>query len=622
MMHFMKRWVALCVPLIATIGAAQGAPTSDGWMTYNKGYDSQRYSGLAQINTRNVSQLRPLCETELGDMGSLQSGILIVGSRLFVATPRTTVALDATTCAVLWRHVHHGATASIMSPSNRGPGYGEGKIFRGTAMGELLALDATTGKEAWRVVGADPGKGEFFSSAPIVWHGRVYTGTSGGDFGSQARVMAYDSKDGHELWRFHVIPTGTEPGADTWQLAAGEHASGGAVWGSYSLDPVRGELYVVTGNPAPALAPHFRKGDNLYTNSVVVLDAATGKLRWHSQLLPNDALDYDLVAAPVLYRDALGRARLAVAGKDGNLNVLDAHSHERLFKVPVTTVLNQDKVPTVDGVHICPGIYGGVAWNGPAFDPVQKSLTVGAIDMCMQVYYHGGDMTNPAASFGTMAFSTKDPMDVISGWVTSVNGTTGEVLWKYHTEGAVLAAVTATAGGIVLTGDTYGHFLALDSHTGQALLNVATDGALTGGVVTYAVQGKQYVAYAAGGVVRGNLVKSVVAPKIVIATLDAPVGAPRRVVIPSLDVVPASSNDPHSAETRGEALYGPLCSICHGPNGEGMTAPRLRGIDQRKDQRPIATIIKDPAVGMARFYPNVLSDQDVADLTTFLEQLK
>jgi alcohol dehydrogenase (cytochrome c) len=394
------------------------------------------------------------------------------------------------------------------------------------------------------------------------------------------------------------------------------------VWGSYSLDAARGELYVVTGNPAPALAPNFRKGDNLYTNSVLVLDAATGKLRWYSQLLANDALDYDLVAAPVLYRDGQAQARLAVAGKDGNLNILDAGSHARLFKVPVTTVLNQDKVPTVEGVHVCPGIYGGVAWNGPAFDPIQKSLMVGAIDMCMQEYYHGGDMTNPAASFGTMAFSTTDPMDVISGWVTAVNGTTGNVLWKYHTEGAVLAAVTATAGGIVLTGDTYGHFLALDSHTGQALLDVPTNGALTGGVVTYAVRGKQYVAYAAGGVVRGNLVKSVVPPKIVIATLDAPAGDLRRVVIPSLDVLPANSTDAHSAQTRGEALYGSLCSICHGAAGEGLTGPRLRGIDKRKDQRPIATIIKDPAPGMARFYPNVVSDQDVADLAAYLEQLK
>ena len=623
MMQMIRRCAVLGVSvMVFGMLSAHSENSSDGWMTYNKGYDSQRYSSLTQINTHTVSRLKPLCETELGDMGSLQSGILIVGSRLFVSTPRTTVALDATTCAVLWRHVYHGATASMMSPSNRGVGYADGVIFRGTAFGELLALDAATGREQWRIVGADPNQGEFFSSAPIAWQGRVYIGTSGGDFGSQARMMAYDAHDGHELWRFHVVPVDGEPGAETGQLAAGAHRAGGAVWGSYSLDPIRGELYVVTGNPAPALTPNLRRGDNLYTNSLVALDAASGQLRWHVQLLANDALDYDLVAPPVLYRDGQGRSRLAIAGKDGYLNVLDGRSHERLFKVPVTTVFNQDKIPTVEGVRVCPGVYGGVAWNGPAVDPVHRSIFVGAIDMCMQMYGHDGDMTHPANSFGTMAFMTKDPMDVISGWVTAVDGTSGKVIWKYHAEGAVIAGVTPTAGGIVLTGDTYGHFLALDSRTGHPLLNVATDAALTGGVVTYAVAGKQYVAYAAGGVVRGNLVKSVVAPKMVIATLDPPAGSPTRVVIPSLDVVPVASADAHSQASRGEALYGPLCSICHGPNAEGLTAPALRHIDQRTDRRPVVTIIKEPATGMARFYPSVLSDQDVDDLAAFLEQLK
>jgi alcohol dehydrogenase (cytochrome c) len=603
-------------------GLAAAAPqTGAEWFTFNKGYDAERYSPLAQINRRNVAHLKPLCETQVGEMGSLQSGILVVGHVLYLATPRTTLALDATTCAVIWRHVHGGA-ASLMSPSNRGPGYAEGRIFRGTAQGELLALDATTGRELWRIAGADPARGEFFSSAPILWQGRLYIGTSGGDFGAQARMMAYDARDGRELWRFNVIPQDGEPGAETWRLPKDARRAGGAIWGSYSLDPGAGELYVSTGNPMPGLAPGLRPGDNLYTNSLLALDAATGKLRWHLQLLPNDALDYDLVSAPMLYRDAHGRPRLAVAGKDGHLNLIDGGSHRRIAKVPVTTIFNEGKIPTVEGIRICPGIYGGVAWNGPAFDPRSKIIYVGAIDMCMQEFYHGGDLTNPAASFGTMAFPSTEPKDAISGWVTAVDGTTGAIVWKYHADAAVIAGVTPTAGGIVLTGDAHGKLLALDSLTGRALLKVDTGGALAGGVVTYAVDGRQYVAYAAGGVVRGNLVESVIEPKIVVAALDPPAGSPKRVVIPALDVIPPASTDGPSAQARGESLYGELCSICHGPQGDGMTAPRLRGIDKRKDPRAVADIIKDPKPGMARFYPKVLNERDVEDIAHFLERLK
>lgn len=613
--------------LIALLGAGLAPPAAaraaeTGWLTYNKDYDSQRYSSLTEINRGNVSRLTPLCEAQLGDMGALQSGILVVGTRLYLATPRTTLALDATTCALLWRHVHNGATTSVVSPSNRGPGYADGRIYRGTAEGALLALDARTGAERWRIAGADPRQGEFFSSAPIAWKGRVYIGTSGGDVGGRARVMAYDVRDGHEVWRFNVIPSPGEAGADSWQLASGARPAGGAIWGSYSLDPRTGELYVVTGNPSPAMAPLARGGANLYTNSVVALDAATGALRWYLQLLPNDALDYDLVSAPMLYRDAHGAPRLAVAGKDGHLNLIDGRSHARVARVPVTTVFNQDKVPTVEGIRICPGIWGGVGWNGPAFDPTSTTVFVGAIDMCMQTYLHKGDLPRSEPSFGTIAFPSKDPVDAISGWVTAVDGTTGQVRWKYHAEGGVVAGITPTAGGIVFTGDAHGTLLALDSRDGTPLLKADTGGTMAGGVVTYSVAGKQYVAYAAGGVMRGNLVKAVIEPKVVIATLNAPPGGPRRVVLPSLDPTPPAATDAASAQARGGVLYGKLCATCHGPQGDGMTAPRLRGIDTRSDRRPVAEIIKDPKPGMARVFPGVADERDVADLVRFLEGLK
>jgi alcohol dehydrogenase (cytochrome c) len=431
--------------------------------------------------------------------------------------------------------------------------------------------------------------------------------------------MAFDARDGHELWHFNVIPADGEPGADSWRLAAGARRSGGAVWGAYSLDPATGELFVSTGNPAPALAPGLREGANLYTDSVLALDAASGRLHWYVQATAGDALDYDLSAAPMLYADARGRRRVAAGSKDGNLYLIDRESHAIVSKVPVTTIENPTAIPTVEGVRACPGVYGGVAWNGPAFDPASGTLYVGSIDMCMIYKYHGGDLSNPAVSFGTMAFNSDAPGDSIHGWVSAVDGTSGKLRWRRWTEAPVIAGVTVTGGGLVLTGDSHGRFLALDAQTGALLRSFETGGTMAGGVVTYDAGGRQYVAYASGGVVRGNLVKDVVEPKVVIAALAPASHTLRRVVVPSLDPMPPASGSAAPSGARGAALYARLCTLCHGPQGEGLTAPRLRGVRQRADVRSLREIIEDPKPSMARFYPGMITEADVADLAAFLE---
>jgi alcohol dehydrogenase (cytochrome c) len=616
---------ALLLALEGGLGAATRADqqaneeVAQGWPGYNGDYASERYSPLEQITPNNVAGLKPVCETQVGEMGSFQSGLLVVGRRLYLTTPRSTLALDATTCGVLWRHVHAGPGYTF-NPSNRGPAYADGRVFRGTAQGTVLALDASTGAEIWKARGGDPQRGEMFSAAPLVWQGRVYIGTTGGDWGGQARVLAYDVRDGRELWRFDVIPKDGDPGADTWKLAPGAVRGGGSTWSSYTLDARRGELLVATGNPAPALAPDRRRGDNLYTDAVLVLDAATGKLKWYVQPIPADALDYDMAAAPMLYRDARGRERIAAAGKDGNLYLIDRASHAVVARVPVTTIANHGVVPTVEGVRACPGVFGGVEWNGPALDARHKVLFVGAVDMCMLYRWHGGNLHDPSASFGTTALPS--PADASYGWVTAIDGTSGKTLWRYRAAAPVLAGVTATAGGLVFTGDSHGAFLALDAATGRVLLESRAGGALAGGVVTYAVDGKQYVAYAAGGLVRGSFVKDVIEPEVVIAALAPEGTVTRRVIEPELQSDPPLDRPTDPARAHGAVLYARLCTLCHGARGEGVTAPRLRGVAQRADARPVGEILRDPRPGMARFYPGVLGDADVDDLARFIDDWK
>jgi alcohol dehydrogenase (cytochrome c) len=206
--------------------------------------------------------------------------------------------------------------------------------------------------------------------------------------------------------------------------------------------------------------------------------------------------------------------------------------------------------------------------------------------------------------------------------VSAVDGTSGKTLWRYRAAAPIVAGVTATAGGVLFTGDSHGTFLALDAANGRVLLETQTGGALAGGVVSYAVQGKQYIAYAAGGLVRGTFVNSVIEPKVVVATLAPPNTLVRRIVEPELEADPPLERPSDPAAAHGAILYATYCTLCHGAQGEGMTAPRLKGVAQRTDPRPAAEILRDPKPGMARFYPGVLSDRDVEDLARFIDEWK
>ena len=288
------------------------------WGTYNKAYNGQRFSTLSSINTKNVNMLRPVCSAQLGDAGAFQSSLLVINNTLYVTTASTTVALDASTCDIRWQHIYHYMQTPVFSV-NRGVAFSNGVLFRGTPDGRLLAIEATSGKTIWTVKTADPLVGEFISGSPIVWRGKVYSGIAGSDWGIRGRMTAFDVKTGAEVWRFNTIPMGTEAGAETWKTADTAKLGGGGTWTSLTLDPQTGELFVPVGNPAPDYRPDLRPGDNLYTDSIVVLDAASGRLNWYYQFRGNDGLDLDVAAAPVLYTMKDGRSVMAVGSKDGNL---------------------------------------------------------------------------------------------------------------------------------------------------------------------------------------------------------------------------------------------------------------------------------------------------------------
>ena len=473
-----------------------GQYSGDTWLTYNNTFEGQRFSALKQITPANVAQLKEACRIKIGRSGAFQPGLIMVEGTLYATFDTETLALDPTNCKVRWRAAYKPDQEEAWHV-NRGVAFLDGRLFRGTGDARLIALDAKTGKVLWKDVVGNAALGEFIAAAPIAWNGMIFVGIAGGDWGIRGRILAFDALTGREIWRFYTIPTGDEKGSDSWKLDSGKRGGGGS-WTTYTLDVSQSELFVPVGNPAPDFVSTDREGANLFSDSFVVLDAHTGALKWWYQLRSKDSHDVDLAAAPMIYSNSKGDGVVVAGGKDGRVYAVDRATHKLIFKTEITTIKNDTVDPTEAGVVICPGVFGGVEWNGPAFDNSKKTIYVGSVDWCSNLSsqtpqympgkpYLGGDFKQESKA---------------SGWVTAIDSDTGAVRWKYHADAPVVAGVTPTAGGVLFTGDMKGNFLIFDSKSGNLLRKTPTGGALAGGMITYEQNGKQYVAFSSGNVSR------------------------------------------------------------------------------------------------------------------------
>jgi alcohol dehydrogenase (cytochrome c) len=607
------RGLATCLALLASTeshaldATSSSAGVSVQWPSYNNGYKGQRFSTLAQINARNVASIQEVCRIKLADGGAFQTGPVVVDGTMYVTTSQDTFALDPTNCAVRWKFSYEPEQTQPY-PGNRGVAVMNGRVFRGTGDGRLLALDAKTGALIWKNVVSDPTLNEFLIGVPLAWNGVVYVGTTGSDFGIKGRIAAYDALTGREVWRFVTIPTGKEPGADTWENRQAAETGGGGTWSTFTLDVIEGELFIPVGNPAPSFAPQYRPGANLFTNSVLVLDARTGALKWWYQLVANDGHDLDLAAAPVLYTNSDGRDVVAAAGKDGYVHAVDRETHKVLFKTAVTTIENEGVRPSEKEIRFCPGGAGGVEWNGPAFAPATRTLYVGSVDWCTLVKAAPQKFVKAEGVMLWGATARMDPGYPAHGWLHALDSDNGHVRWKYQADAPIIAGVTATAGGIVVTGDTAGHFIALDGSDGRVLLKKDTGGAIAGGVVTYSIASRQYIALTSGNVSR-SVFGALGAPTIVIMSLD-----PKMLSAGADADVAGGGND----VARGRALYAENCVACHGSSGDGGTGKRLKGLASRQSFDETVRAIQDPKPPMPKLYPSPLGEQAVRDIAAFI----
>ena len=471
------------------------AATSTDWLVHNHDYSGTRHSPLNQITAANASRLVPACIFQVGETDNFQTNPIVHNGTMYVTTRRSTMAIDAATCREKWRYTWDLRGGEGWQ-RNRGVAIKDGRVIRATPDGYLLALSADRGQLLWARHVSKLEDGETFTMSPTIFEDLVLVGPAGSENNVQGWVGAFRISDGTPVWRFNTVPKPNEPGYETWKNPAKIPVGGGAVWAAFSLDPATGDLHVGVTNPAPDLPVHLRQGENLYTNSIVVLDARTGKLRWHRQLVPNDSHDWDVTHATPIY--TVGSKRLlATAGKDGMLRGVDRDTHAVVFETPVTTRENADVPVGLSPTRACPGVLGGVSWNGPAYNPRANLLYVPAVDWCA-TFTAFEQVRNIPGKLYMGGTTDLDPPSKSQGWITAVDAATGAVRWKYRSPRPMVAAVTTTAGGVVFTGELTGDFLAFDAASGDVLYRFNTGGPMGGGVVSYAVNGQQYVAAASG----------------------------------------------------------------------------------------------------------------------------
>jgi alcohol dehydrogenase (cytochrome c) len=487
--------ILLSATLSLVWGQTRGQSTPDAvadWPMYAHDYTSTRYSPQTEITPKNVTNLKQICSYPLPEASTFESSLVEIGGTLYFTTSDTTYAIDASNCRLKWREKHGSPEPDR---TVRGVAVEANRLFRGFRDGYVIAYDTSNGEQLWSTkLTAPDGRTATIAAAPLAWNGMLFIGTSGAEQNCACFVTGIDAATGRVVWTFNVTPAKGQPGADSWPQ--GITPGGGSTWTSFTIDPESASLYFSTGNPGYDFAANYRTGANLYTNSVVVLDAKSGALRNYYQIVPHDYHDWDLTAAPVLLTTKSGQRRVMAAGKDGFLTAIDPKGQKILWKAPATTIENIEAPLTTEGTHVCPGATGGVQWNGPAFSPATNLVYVNAVDWCSTIK-SDPDFDGKKNFLGSAnAFGDHDPDK--TGWVTAIDADSGAVRWKFKATTPMVAGIAVTAGGLVLTADLASDFLAFDAESGKLLQRIKLGQPTGGGVITYRAGGKQRIAVATG----------------------------------------------------------------------------------------------------------------------------
>jgi alcohol dehydrogenase (cytochrome c) len=503
----------------------EAADHPDDWLTYSGTYDGQRFSRLTQISASNVADLQVQWIHHIDTRFDRNLAVpLISNGVMFLTAPLAKVfALDAATGKPYWTFEHPVADQAISccGKVNRGVALLNDRVYVGTLDAHLIALEAANGKKVWDTVVADYRQEYAITAAPLAVNDKVITGIAGGDFATRGFLAAYNAKDGTQAWRLNTIPGPGEPGNGTWS-GDSWRTGGAAPWMTGSFDPRRNVLYWGVGNPAPDFNGESRQGDNLYSESVVALDADTGKMHWHFQFTPHDLYDFDSAQVPVLIDNVGGASPqrvIAWPNRNAFFYLLDAESGKFLLGKPFAKqtwaegldeagrpIPRPGQQPSVKGTLISPSAEGATNWWPPAYSSKTGLLYVPVLER-PAIYFSSVVPPSPSADKRFMGYFLGGGLQGVSGEkyytaVRALNPLTGDLVWERRWPDRIaeipeIPGLLATMGDLVLGADLTTAF-ALDARTGAVLWSFDTGAIIATPPVTYAVNGKQYVSFVSG----------------------------------------------------------------------------------------------------------------------------
>lgn len=638
----------------------------ENWITNGGNLANQRYSPLKQVNRDNVTDLkavwRAALNSGLGPSHNNQAQPLVYAGVLYLITGADDVfAIDIDTGKILWTYKANLDPEDVLVCCgwvSRGVGIGEGKVFAGQLDGELVALDQKTGTVIWSTRIDKPHVGYSITAAPLYYNGMVIVGNAGGDMGTRGRVSAYDAKDGSQVWTFYTIPGPGEPGHDTWSQDNDNWKYGGApVWHTPAIDPELGMIYFGTGNPAPDLGARVRIGDNLYSDSIVALDVATGKLRWYFQEVHHDLWDYD-AANPVILFDARfdGKMRkgLAHAGKTGWVYLLDRETGEPLIGIeerPVPqepsqatvatqpypigdalvpqyidippenfTLVNQGRIFTPFGDET--GIYkpmAAVNWPPSSYDPETNLMYICANDVASGAMANDTQFKGPTFERHFFGGMWNHPTIARRGIFTALDVRTNRIKWNRQWGNRCRSGSLVTAGGLVFVGRIDGRLTALDKADGSVLWEFRTEAGINTAVTSFEYKGDQYIAtYSGGAYMDGG-------PRGDGVWLFSLKGSLKPLPPPPSRFNPARAvtiPEGRSADIEnGRQIFMQSCQYCHGADGEGGQGGGAQLTTTTLGLQEIMNVLGTGRNAMPAF-STVLSAEEIHDTGSFIiEQL-
>jgi acido-empty-quinoprotein group A len=485
---------------------------ANAWPTYNGDYSGRRFSSLAQINSSNVHSLSLAWAARYtadnpGSRVQIKSTPLLVNDVLYFTSPNNVWAVDARTGRELWHYEYPPNTGSTIG--NRGVGMYENWLFFETPDSHLVSLDAKTGKERWKVQIADPKLDYTSTVAPVVVGNHILVGIGGDHLDNPGFLESRDPETGALQWKWWTTPRKGEPGIETWPDEYAAAHGTGQTWMPGTYDPELNLYYVGTGNPNPVMADKSRKGDNLYTCSIVALNPDTGELAWYYQVSPHDVHDWDAVETPVLIDgtiDGQPRKLLAQASRNGFFFLLDRTNGKHILTKPFIDTVNWtsglnakgqpvpalEKYPSTDGVLVSPAAGGGTNWPSPSFNPNTGLLYVGSSRTYSMFYLTDTD-ARPEGWGGVDSVVGGD-----GGALVAIDYKTGKIAWRHDwPSGGGVVSMLSTAGKLLFTSNgTY--LIAFDPTNGKLLWHAGLTSTPSAGPITYMLDGKQYVLVAAG----------------------------------------------------------------------------------------------------------------------------